>query len=326
MVRNPRVAVIAGALAASAGISCNSPAGAQDAWPTARISVIIGFSSGGFADTVGRVISKEVSDRIKQPVVVQNMPGAGSNTAARHVTVSPPDGYTLLVTTTSLAINETLYKSKGYAAKDLVPIAIPVTAPESLSSSAKSGIKSFKDLERVAGEGKLFVGSPGIGSGSHISTEYFLKTRATLKFSHIPFQGGSSAIHALLTGDINVVATTAGAATTPAIIRGELVGIGVASRSRYPAIPMVPTFAELGFPGFEASSWVGFFAPAAVPKSVVERLSNEINAALKSGEVAGRLDKIGLIPVQRSLAETQQYLTDEMKRWSEMVKLTGLAM
>lgn len=326
MVRNPRFAVIVGALATSGSIGFGGPARAQDAWPNSRISVIVGFASGGFADTVGRIISKEVSDSFKQPVVVQNMPGAGSNTAARHVTVATPDGYTLLVTTTSLAINETLYKTKGYAATDLVPIAIPVTAPESLSSSAKSGIASFKDLARLASEGKLFVGSPGIGSGSHISTEYFLRSHAKLKFSHIPFQGGSSAIHALLTGDINLVATTAGAATTPAIIRGELIGIGVASKSRYPAIPMVPTFAELGFPGFEASSWVGFFAPAATPRSVVERLSVEVNAAIKSSEAAARLDKIGLIAVQRSLAETQQYFTDELKRWSEMVKLTGLAM
>lgn len=325
-MRKPLFAIAAGSIAALGGLSFGAPAGAQDAWPGSRISVIVGFASGGFADTVGRIISKEVSDSIKQTIVVQNMPGAGSNTAARHVAVAPADGYTLLVTTTSLAINDTLYKSKGYAATDLAPIAIPVTAPESLSSSAKSDIKSFKDLERVASEGKLFVGSPGIGSGSHISTEYFLKTHAKLKFAHIPFQGGSSAIHALLTGDINIVATTAGAATTPAILRGELIGIGVASRSRYPAIPAVPTFAELGFPGFEASSWVGFFAPAATPKSVVERLSVEINAALKSNEAAGRLDKIGLIAVQRSQAETQQYYNDELKRWSDMVKLTGLAM
>lgn len=299
---------------------------AQEAWPSSRISVIVGFAPGGFADAVGRVIGLELSTRLKQPVVVQNMPGAGGNSAGRHVSVAPADGYTILVTTTALAINETLYKSKGFAAAALTPIAMPVTAPETMSSDAKGELKSFKDLERVAGEGRLFVGSAGIGSGSHISSEFFFKTRAKLKFTHIPFQGGSKAIHAVQTGDINVVATTAGAATNPAINRGELIGLGVASRVRHPAIPTVPTFAELGFPGFEASSWVGFFAPAATPKAVLDRLSTEINGALKSAEVISRFDKIGLISVQRSRAETEQYFSEELKRWAEMVRITGLSM
>ncbi len=322
-VRRARLAVVFAALGTMVmpGISK-----AQEAWPGSRISVLVGFASGGFADTVGRVIGIEVSNRLKQPVVVQNMPGAGGNTAGRHVSISPADGYTILVTTTALAINETLYKNKGFAAAALTPIAMPVTAPETMSSDAKGELKSFKDLERVAGEGRLFVGSAGIGSGSHIASEFFFKTRAKLKFTHIPLQGGAKAIHAVLTGDINVVATTAGAATNPAINRGELIGLGVASRSRHPAIPMVPTFAELGFPGFEASSWVGFFAPAATPKAALDRLSGEINAALKSADVIERFDKIGLISVQRSRAETEQYFGEELKRWEEMVKITGLSM
>ena len=287
---------------------------------------MLGFAAGGFSDTVGRVIAREVSERLRQPVIVQNLPGAGGNTAARQVTIAPADGYTILVTTTALAINETLYKNKGFSTGALVPIAIPVTAPESLSTNAKGDLKSFRDLERVAGEGRLYVGSAGIGSGSHIAAEYFLKTRAKLKFTHIPFQGGASAIHALLTGDVNVLATTAGAATNPAIMRGELIGLGVASRERVAAIPMVPTFAEIGFPGFEASSWVGFFAPAATPTAIVERFNEEINRALASPEVKSRFDAIGLIAGQRSWAETKAFFTEELSRWSEMVKVTGLSM
>lgn len=299
---------------------------AQETWPTARISVVVGFASGGFADTVGRVISKEVSDRLKQPIVVQNLPGAGGNVAGRHVSIAAADGYTILVTTTALAINETLYKNKGFAASSLVPIAIPVTAPESLSSNAKGEIKSFKDMQRIAGEGRLFFGSAGIGSGSHIATEYFLKTHAKVAFKHIPFQGGAKAVHALLTGDINVLATTAGAATTPAIVRGELIGLAVASRSRIPTIPMVPTFAEIGFPGFEAASWVGFFAPAGTARSVLDLLNQQINRSLSMPEVKARFDTIGLIAVERSRAHTEELFQGEVKIWGEMVRITGLTM
>ena len=188
---------------------------AQEPWPNARISVIVGFGAGGFADTVGRVISKELADRLKQSVVVQNMPGAGGNTAGRQVSIAAADGYTLLITTTALAINETLYKNKGFASGALTPIAIPVTAPESLSSNAKGDLKSFKDLERVASQGRLFVGSAGIGSGSHIASEYFFKVRAKLKFTHIPFQGGNNALHAMLTGDINVARHNRGGSDEP---------------------------------------------------------------------------------------------------------------
>ncbi len=326
MSRSSLSAMLRGLVAVAAGTLMPGIACAQDAWPSARISAIVGFAAGGFADTVGRVIAKEMADRLKQPVVVQNMPGAGGNTAGRHVSVSAADGYTILITTTALAINHTLYKNKGFATDALTPIAIPVTAPESMSANAKGDLKSFRDLERVAGEGRLFVGSAGIGSGSHISAEYFFKMRAKLKITHIPFQGGSNALHALLTGDINVLATTAGAATSPAIMRGEIIGIGIASRERLATIPMVPTFAELGFAGFEASSWVGFFAPAATPVAVLDLLNREINAALASPDAKARFDTIGLTGQKRSRTETEAYFTEDVKRWAEMVKATGLSM
>lgn len=321
--RHVMIAVLAAGICGSV---VPSQVHAQESWPASRISVIVGFAPGGFADTSGRVIAKEVSERLKQPVVVQNLPGAGGNAAGRHVSVAPADGYTLLVTTTALAINHTLYKNKGFATETLVPIALPVTAPESMSASAKGDVKSFKDLERVAGEGRLFIGSAGIGSGSHIAAEYFFKMRAKLKFTHIPFQGGAKALHALLTGDVNVLATTAGAATNPAIVRGEIIGVGVDSRERFAAIPMVPTFAEIGFPGFEASSWVGFFAPAGTPGAIVERLNEEINRALASPDAKSKFETIGLTTIQRSRGETETFFKEEVTRWAEMVKATGLSM
>jgi tripartite-type tricarboxylate transporter receptor subunit TctC len=177
------------------------------------------------------------------------------------------------VTTTSLAINETLSKDKGFSADALVPVAIPVEAPELLVSNPKLGIRSLADAFGRAKTDKLYFGSSGLGSGSHIAVEYFFKVVAKVEAKHIPFKGGHPAMHALLTGDVNLLASTATA--KPSIRSGELVGLAVASDERDPSIPDVPTYAELGYTGFKASSWVGVFAPAGTPAAIVERLNAE---------------------------------------------------
>jgi tripartite-type tricarboxylate transporter receptor subunit TctC len=302
------------------------PVQAQEAWPNKRISLYVGFAAGGFADSVARVIGNKLGERLKQSVIVQNMEGAGGNTAARSVTVAPPDGYTLLVTTTGLAINETLYKNKGFSTDALIPIAIPVSAPESLVANPKSPIKNFEDLIRESKAGRAYMGTPGIGSGSHIAAEYFFKVIAKLDVKHIPFQGGAPAMHGLMAGDINILASTATAATIPPLVNGELVGLGVASTERDPAIPMVPTFAEAGFPGFLASSWAGFFAPAGTPEAVVSRLNQEINEVMKDPDVRSKMQTLGLLIASRSRAETAEMFKDEVARWATMVKATGLSM
>ncbi len=301
-------------------------ASAQDAWPAKRISLIVGFAAGGFADSVARVIGAKLSDRLKQTVIVQNMEGAGGNTAARQVSISAPDGYTFLVTTTGLAINETLYKNKGYSATSLMPISIPVSAPESLVVNPKSGIKSFPDLIAAANEGKAFMGTPGIGSGSHIAAEYFFKKIAKIQVKHIPFQGGSPAMQGLLSGDINVLASTAAANTIPPVVSGELLGLAVASTERDPAIPSVPTFAEIGYPGFVASSWTGFFAPAGTPDAIVERMNSEIAEVMKDPDVRGKMAILGLIIHTQSRQAAGDFFKTEIARWATMVEATGLSM
>ena len=299
---------------------------AQDAWPSKRISLVVGFAVGGFADSVGRIIGAKLGERLKQSVIVQNMEGAGGNTAARQVSVAPADGYTILVTTTGLAINETLYKNKGFAAASLTPIAIPVSAPESLVANPKSGIKTFPDLIAAAKEGKAFMGTPGIGSGSHIAAEYFFKNVAKIQVKHIPFQGGNPAMQGLLSGDINILASTATAATIPPVASGELVGLGVASTERDPALPNVPTFAEVGYPGFLASSWTGFFAPAGTPPAVIERLNAEINEVMKDPDVRTKMASLGLIIASRPQPATAELFKAEIARWAIMVEATGLSM
>jgi tripartite-type tricarboxylate transporter receptor subunit TctC len=284
--------------------------------------MVVGFAAGGFADSVGRLVARKLSDRLKQPVIVQNLDGAGGNIAARHVSMAPADGYTLLATTTSLAINETIAKDKGFTADVLVPVAIPVEAPELLVGNPKLGIRSLADAFDQAKTGKLYFGSSGLGSGSHIAVEYFFKVLAKVEAKHIPFKGGAPAMHALLTGDVNLLASTATA--KPSIRSGELAGLAVASDARDPSIPDVPTYAELGYRGFKASSWVGVFAPAGTPHAVVERLNAEINAAMSEPDVQRQLDQMGLLATTRGAGDTAALFRSDVSRWREMVQAIGL--
>jgi len=295
---------------------------AQEAWPSKRVTLVVGFAPGGFADTVGRMIARKLGERLKQPVIVQNIDGAGGNIAARHVAMAPADGYTFLVTTTSLAINETLAKDKGFSADSLVPVAIPVEAAEMLVGNPKLGIRSLPEALDYARTGKLYFGSSGLGSGSHIAVEYFFKVLAKVEAKHIPFKGGHPAMHALLTGDVNLLASTATA--KPAIRSGELVGLAVAGDERDPSIPDVPTYAELGYPGFKASSWVGVFAPAKTPASVVERLNAEINAGMTEPDVQPQLEQMGLLTSRRPAQDTAALFRSDVARWREMVQAIGL--
>jgi tripartite-type tricarboxylate transporter receptor subunit TctC len=292
-------------------------------WPSHRVALVVGYAAGGFADSVARIIARKLSERWKQPVVVQNMAGAGGNIAARSVSIAAPDGYTLLGTTTSLAINETLYHNKGFTSAGLTAIAIPVEAPELLASNPKSGIRNYADMIKVAKEGKLYMGTSGIGSGSHISAEYFFKVLAKVDVKHIPFPGGNPAMLALMTGDINIMASTATA--IPSIRSGELTGIAVGSAERSPMLPNVPTHTENGFPGFTASSWAGFFAPAGTPESILNTINADVNEALTDPDVQRQFQTMGLQTTTRDRAEVVRFFTAEIDRWGKMVNAIGLS-
>jgi tripartite-type tricarboxylate transporter receptor subunit TctC len=251
------------------------------------------------------------------------MEGGGGIRAARRVATSPPDGYTLLVTTTSLAINETLVPNRGYTAAALDAIALPVSAPESLSASVKSPVKNLADLVKAAKAGTVFMGSAGIGSGSHIAGEYFFKVVAKTPVKHIPFQGGNPAMMGLLTGDVTVLAATA-TALVRNVNNGDVTGLGIAAAERSPLLPSVPTFTEAGFPGMSAASWTGFFAPAGTPEAVLAKLNGEINAILKEPEIAKRIEAAGLQTTLRNRAETAKMFHSEIENWSAMVQAVGV--
>ena len=312
-------------LAAGAIATIPRAAVAQQSYPNHTITLVVAFAAGGVADSVGRLIGQKLGEQLGQTVVVENRAGAGGNIAAKFVAGANPDGYTLLVTTTALAINETLYKNKGFAAADFKPIAIVALSPESLSTSpANSGDNLSSFLAAKQGQ-PINFGSAGVGSGSHVAAEYFFKTLAKVPATHVPFQGGAPAVNAAVGNQIDLLALTLGGGVASQISGGKLKGIGIASEKRAAVTPQVPTYAEGGFPNFTAASWVGIFAPAGVSTEIAAKLNTVIDGIVRQPDVNQRLQALGFDPVQGSQAETAKRFADEVSSWGKMVSAIGLS-
>ncbi len=310
------------AMLAAAMLAAVGPAGAQEAkYPVRKVDFLVAFAAGGFADTLARFVAQKLSEKWGQNVVIDNRGGAGGNLAARAVTAAAPDGYTVLVTTTALAINPTMYKRMDFTIDQLAAVAIPAASPETIAahpSKATGGLKEFL----AANQGReVTFASAGVGSGSHLAAEYFFKVHTKTKALHVPFRGGNPAIQAVLGNQVDLVASSFG--VTSQVVDKKLTGLAVASPQRNPAMPDVPTFKEGGF-DFEAESWVGFFVPAKTDP----RIAAQINAAINEvvSEQAGRahLTKLGFRIAPRPVAESQSYLKSEIEKWGKMVKTVGV--
>jgi tripartite-type tricarboxylate transporter receptor subunit TctC len=226
---------------------------AQD-YPTRPITFIVGFAPGGVADGIGRLIGQKLGETLNQTVVVENRGGAGGNLAAKQVLSAAPDGYTILVTTTALAINETLHRNKGFATRDLEPVAIVASSPEALAVNQTNTAASLSEFLANAKGKTITFGSAGVGSGSHIAAEYFFKEIAKVPATHVPFQGGAPAINAAVGNHIDLLSITLGGGLVAQVQGGKLKGLGVMNDRRVGTMKDVPTFAEAGFPGFQALS------------------------------------------------------------------------
>ncbi len=299
-------------------------AGAQS-YPTRDITFIVAFAPGGVADTVARLIGQGLSAKLGRNVVVENRGGAGGNIAAAAVARAAPDGYTVLVTTTALAINETLRTNKGFAASDFKTVAVVASSPESLITSVGNPAANLADFIKGAKGKSINFGTAGVGSGSHIAAEYFFKEIAKISAVHVPFQGGAPALNATIGGQIDLLATTLGGGPAAQIAGGKVKGLGLASAKRVAVVPDVPTYAEAGYPNFEASSWVGVFVPAGTNAEVVAKLNATIEAVLQDAQVGQRLTSIGFDPIHGSPQQAETYFRAEVAKWGKMVQALGLA-
>jgi tripartite-type tricarboxylate transporter receptor subunit TctC len=253
---------------------------------------------------------------------VENRGGAGGNLAAKSVSGAAPDGYTILATTTSLAVNETATKNKGFSVDDLRAIAVVAFSPDVL---AVHPTNPAKDLNEFIANGKsrsFTFGSAGVGTGPHIGAEYFFREVAKVQAVHVPFTGGAPAVTAAIGNHVDAIVLTL-PTVVPPITQGLLRGIGLASAARNSAVPNVPTYGEMGFPNVYSGSWVGFFAPGKTPDAVVARLNAEINAIMREPQAQEKLKTIGFEVMIKTVGEATDYFRSEVATWGKMTRAIG---
>lgn len=299
------------------------PPAAAQTYPSQNITVIVAFAAGGIADVVGRLVGLKTGERLGRTVVVENRGGAGGNLAARAVAAAAPDGYTLLATTSAIAVNDSASRNKGYATEDLRPVAFVAISPDVIAIHPSNPAKDLKTFVANAKEKSFTYGSAGVGTGPHIGAEYFFREVAKVKSVHVPFTGGAPAVQAAIGNHVDAVVLTL-PTVTPQIVQGGLRGIGLASATRNAAVPNVPTYGEMGFPNVYSGSWVAFFAPAKTPDAIVGRLNTEINQVMKDPDVLQKLKAIGFDPIVKDQAATADYFRSEIANWGKMVRAVGI--
>ena len=310
-------------LAACAATLAAATAQAQ-AYPAKPVRIIVAFTAGGTTDIMARTVGQRLSDKLKQPFVIENRPGAGGNIGTEFAARAPADGYTLIVNSVGpMAVNPTLYKSLPHnPLTDLVPVAQIADVPNVLVVHPSLDVKSMEDFLRYAkaNPGKLNYASTGIGTSSHLSG-YMLASRAGFEAVHIPYKG-AEALKDLLTGRVQFMF-----ATIPSVIAhikaGNLVPVAVTSTRRSRSMPDVPTVADSGFPGFEAGSWFGFFAPKGTPREVILTINNAVNEIIAEKAVDSRLVEEGADPAAGTPEKFGAFVRSEYEKWRTVVQQSG---
>ncbi|MGO4304478.1 Bug family tripartite tricarboxylate transporter substrate binding protein [Cupriavidus sp. RAF12] len=307
---------------AGAGIALNTTAHAAEDYPAKPVRVVVAFTAGGTTDMLARSVSQHLAQRFKQSFVVDNRPGAGGNIGTEFVVRSPADGYTLLVDSVGpISINQTLYKRLNYdPLTDLMPVVQIADVPNVLVVHPSLPVKSFEEFVAYAkaNPGKLNYSSTGVGTSSHLSG-FMLTERIGTQATHIPYKG-ADALNDLLSGRIQFMF-----ATIPSVIShiqsGKLRALAVSSARRSRSLPDLPTVAEKGFPGFEAGSWFGIFAPKGTPPTVIARVNQAVNDALPS--LQAQMIREGADPVGGSAEQFGQFTRKEYVKWKSVVKASG---
>lgn len=312
------------ALACSAlAMTCVATVYAQ-AWPAKPIRMIVPFPPGGGTDVVSRTLAERLGPSLRTTVVVDNRPGAGGNLGLDLAAKSPPDGYTIAMGQTSnLAINPTLYSSLPFSpVKDFAPIALVAAQPLVLIVANNAPWKTLADIVAAAKEKPgLTMASAGNGTVGHLAGEMFGR-RAGISFVHVPYKGAAPALTDVMGGQVAVFFASAGAVVGQ-IEGGRVRAIAVTSARRMSKLPNVPTIAESGFAGFEATDWKGLVAPAGTPAAIVKDLNAAVVRALGTAEVTERLAAEGSEPIGGTPERFAQLIRDEGAKWSDIVKQTG---
>jgi len=312
------------ALLSAAAALCAAPAATAADYPVKPVTLIIGFAPGGPSDVMARILTRKMEETLRQPLVIENRPGAGGGIAGTAVARATPDGYTVLLATGSLlAINVSLYKNLGYdPVKDFAPISLIGFQTNVLYTHPSVPANTLAEfIAHAKAKPGLSFGSGGIGTPAHLAGE-LLRIKAGIDFTHVPFRGTGPALQSVIGGHVPT-AFNPPSPLMPHLKAGTIKAIAITTLERTAALPDVPTIAESGFPGFDAATWHALVAPANTPKDVVAALHRALNAALTDPQTRNALTDLG-VDVRPSTPEhLAAYIKSEIPKWAEVVKASG---
>ncbi len=321
MVRHTRLAIIALLIVPASVV----PVGWAQVYPTKPIRMIVGFPVGGTADIVARILGQKLSERFQYQIVVDNRPGAGSAIASDITARAAPDGYTLLLISASHAVNAGFHAKLPYdPVKDFAAVTLVASAPLVLVANPSLPAKSVAELIEMARArpGQLNFASSGTGGSSHLAGE-LLKRMANIDLTHVPYKGAALALTDVISGQVQLLFPSLPTAL-PQIKAGRVKALAVTSTKRSAALPEIPTVAESGVAGYEATNWYGVLAPAATPKHIVAKLNAEILQALRSTDVTDAVSRQGADPLGTAPGEFENYLASEIAKWAKVIRDAGI--
>jgi len=310
---------------AALAVTTAGAAFAQAGYPSKPVRMVVPSSAGGGTDIVARIMAPELSKRLGQQVVIDNRPGAGTMIGLEVAAKSPPDGYTLLMGLSTLAINSALYKKVPYdPVRDFAPITQAVSSASIIVVHPSIPVKTLKELIAFARarQGQLNYASAGTGTYPHMTMELFL-SMAKLKMMHIPYKGTGPAMIDMVAGQVATMAATI-LTGMPQIRAGRLRPLGITSAARSPIVPDIPTVAEAGLPGYESVQWYGMLAPARTPRDIITRLHGEATRVLQQPEIKARFAGDGADPVGSTPEEFTHYIQSELTKWAKVAREAGI--
>ena len=296
----------------------------SQSFPSKPIRLIVPFQAGGGNDLLARIISQKFLEKWGQPVVVDNKPGAGGNLGADFVAKAPPDGYTLLLGTNTLAINPSVFAKMPFdTQRDFAPVAMIATTPFYVVANNKLPVENIAGLIAYAraNPGKLSYATPGIGTPHHLGAELFKSVTGTYMV-HIPYRGSIPALTDVIGGQVDVMWATVNVAL-PMVASGKVRGLALAEPKRTAALKEVPVVAET-LPGYEVNAWYGIFAPAGTPATIVQQLSQELQQIFRQPDIQARLLPLGYEIATDNAEKTREILARDLEKWRKVVKAAGI--
>ena len=297
---------------------------AQAAFPDRPVTMVLGSTPGSAPDTLARIIAVKMGEYLGQPVVVENRPGAAGSVAASSVARAKPDGYTIMLLTAVHSISPTLRKNIDYnLSRDFAGIGMIASVPLLFVVNKDLGVKTMDEFVERAKDGDVFYSTPGIGTLQHLSTEAFSREKG-IKMTNVPYKGGGDATKAVISNEVQLFYAGIPPAL-PHVKEGTIIALGISTPKRSPAAPDVPTFQELGFPGYNVDNWHSLAAPKDTPKDAIAKLSDALNKTLALPETAEQFLNVGATPNPTTPEELDAWFTSEIARWKKIIEENNIS-